>query len=92
MDKLPLSIECLACWDTTFVLGTSSGRMLVYEVKASPLSPMKLEASFEKSVAVTKKPIQQMEVVREFGLLLALFDSMVSPLFFLFLLSIDYYY
>jgi hypothetical protein len=75
VDKLPLTIESITCYDTFFILGTSSGRMLVYEVKSNPMSPMKLEASFEKSVAVTKKPIQQLQAVKEFKILIALFDA-----------------
>jgi hypothetical protein len=75
VDKLPLQIECITCYDNIFLLGTNSGRILIYEVKSSPMSQMKLEASFEKTITVTKKPIQQLEAIKEFNLLLALFDS-----------------
>lgn len=77
VDKLPLQIESLACYDNILVLGTTSGRILIYDavIDQSPL--MKLEALFQKSITVTKKPIQQIEVSKEFGVLIALFDSQV---------------
>jgi hypothetical protein len=77
VDKLPLVIESFTCYDNFFILGTSSGRMLIYEVKPNPLSPMRLEASFEKSVAVTKKPIQQLAAIKNFKILVALFDAQI---------------
>jgi hypothetical protein len=77
VDKLPLVIESFTCYDNFFILGTSTGRMLIYEVKPNPLSPMRLEASFEKSVAVTKKPIQQLAAIKNFKILVALFDAQI---------------
>lgn len=55
VDKLPLQIESLACYDNILVLGTTSGRILIYDavIDQSPL--MKLEALFQKSITVTKK-------------------------------------
>lgn len=77
IDKLPvpLTIECLTCYDNKFIVGTNTGRMLTYEVKLNQLSQGKLEASFEKNVNVTKKSIQQIEAIKEFNILIALFDS-----------------
>ena len=75
VEKLPLSIECITCYNNIFILGTSSGRMLVYEVKLSGQAPHKLESSFEKSITATKKPIAQIEAVKSFDTLVALFDQ-----------------
>lgn len=75
VDKLPLQIECIACYENILILGLTSGRILIYEAKVDPSPPIKLEASFEKSIAVTKKPIQQIEVCKEFDILVALFDA-----------------
>jgi hypothetical protein len=75
IDKLPLQIECLACYDNYLILGLTTGRILIYEAKIDPTPPLKLEANFEKAITVTKKPIQQIEICKEFDLLLTLFDS-----------------
>ncbi|CAF0790190.1 unnamed protein product [Brachionus calyciflorus] len=76
VDKLPLTIECMACYDNIFILGTSTGRILIYEVRLNPI----LEASFEKSINITKKPIQQIEVIKEFEILIVLFDYQIHVL------------
>ena len=51
--------------------------MLVYEVKINQSPPQKLEASFEKSISATKKPIQQLEAIKAFDILIALFDNQI---------------
>lgn len=77
VDKLPLQIECIACYENILILGLTSGRILIYEAKIDPSPPIKLEGSFERTIAVTKKPIQQIEVSKEFGVLVALFDAQI---------------
>ena len=77
VEKLPLTIDCMTCYDNIFILGTNGGRMLVYEVKLNQTPPRKLETSFEKSINATKKPIQQLEAVKAFDILIALFDSQI---------------
>lgn len=75
VEKLPLQIECMTCYDNIFILGTNCGRMLINEVKINEGLPNKIEAVFEKSISATKKPILQLEAVRPFNILIALFDS-----------------
>lgn len=75
VERLPLSIECMTCYDNMFILGTNTGRILVYEIKISQMAPIKPEPSFEKSITVTKKPITQLEAIKSFNTLIALFDS-----------------
>ena len=77
VEKLPLTIDCMTSYDNIFILGTNGGRMLIYEVKLNPAPPRKLEASFEKTINATKKPIQQLEAVKAFDILIALFDSQI---------------
>lgn len=75
VDKLPLQIECLTCYDNIFIIGTNCGRMLINEVKINDSLPSKIETVFEKSISTTKKPIIQLEAVKAFNILIALFDS-----------------
>ncbi len=75
IDKLPLQIECMTCYDNMLILGTSCGRLLIYEVKINELTPSKFELDLKKSIPPTKKPIQQLESIRSFDILIAMFDS-----------------
>jgi hypothetical protein len=77
VEKLPLVIDCMTSYDNIFILGTNGGRMLIYEVKLNPAPPRKLEASFEKTISATKKPIQQLQAIKAFDILIALFDSQI---------------
>lgn len=75
IDKLPLVIESMTCYDNILLLGTACGRILVYEIKINELAPSKFELDLKKSISATKKPIQQLEAVRSFDILIALFDA-----------------
>ena len=75
IDKLPLQIECMTCYDNMLILGTSCGRLLIYEVKINELTPSKFELDLKKSISTTKKPIQQLEAIKAFEIIIALFDS-----------------
>ncbi len=75
VEKLPLQIECMTCYDNIFILGTNCGRMLINEVKLNESLANRIEAVFEKSISTTKKPILQLEAVKAFNILIALFDS-----------------
>ncbi|RMZ99504.1 vam6 Vps39 isoform X2 [Brachionus plicatilis] len=70
-EKIPLVIECMACYDNIFMVGTYSGQILIYEINQV------LEPVFDKSIKITKKPIQQIEVVKEFNIVLVLFDYQI---------------
>jgi len=49
--------------------------MLINEVKLNESLANRIEAVFEKSISTTKKPILQLEAVKAFNILIALFDS-----------------
>jgi len=49
--------------------------MLINEVKLNDSLANKIEAVFEKSISTTKKPILQLEAVKAFNILIAMFDS-----------------
>ena len=70
-EKIPLVIECLACYDNIFMVGTYSGQILIYEINHI------LEPVFDKSIKITKKPVQQIEVIKEFNIVLVMFDSQI---------------
>lgn len=70
-EKIPLVIECLACYDNIFMVGTYSGQILIYEINHL------LEPVFDKSIKITKKPIQQIEIIKEFNIVLVLFDNQI---------------
>lgn len=74
VDKLPMKIECIACYDNILLVASDTGRILVYEVH---VNSHKLESSFERSLSVTKKPVQQMEVCKEFNVLVVMFDAQI---------------
>ncbi len=75
IDKLPLQIECMTCYDNMLILGTSCGKLLVYEIKINELTPSKFELDVKRSITATKKPILQLEALRAFDIIIALFDA-----------------
>jgi Vam6/Vps39-like protein vacuolar protein sorting-associated protein 39 len=69
IDKLPLNIECMTCFDNKIILGTNCGNFLIYEMKMS----LKNELIFERRISVGKKPILQLEVAH--NIIIALFNA-----------------
>jgi hypothetical protein len=79
VEKLPLQIECLTCFQQTFILGLTTGQLLVYTVNYNE-KLLKLDVTLERSIkSITKKPIQQLMSITDFNLsiLVALYDSQV---------------
>jgi hypothetical protein len=75
VEKLPLVIECMACYDNKLILGINSGRILIYQLDINQLVSQKLDVTLDMSISATKKPIQQLEAIQRFNILIALFDS-----------------
>ena len=76
VEKLPLQIECLTCFNSTLILGTSSGQLLVYLINLNQKNS--LEVNLERTIkSITKKSIQQLEAIHKHSLLIALFESQI---------------
>jgi hypothetical protein len=76
VEKLPLQIECLTCFNTTLILGTSSGQLLVYQINLNQKNA--LEITLERTIkSFTKKSIQQLEAIPKYSILIALFESQI---------------
>ena len=75
VDNLPLRIECMTCYDNMIIIGTDCGRMLINEVKTNEVLPSKIDVELQKSITISKKPINQLEAVNAFNILIALFDA-----------------
>ena len=76
VEKLPLHIECLTCFNSTLIVGTGSGQLLVYIISLNQKNT--LEVSLERTIkSITKKPIQQLEAIHKYSILIALFESQI---------------
>jgi hypothetical protein len=76
VEKLPLHIECLTCFNSTLIVGTGSGQLLVYIINLNQKNA--LEVSLERTIkSITKKPIQQLEAIHKYSILIALFESQI---------------
>ncbi|XP_053393314.1 vam6/Vps39-like protein [Mercenaria mercenaria] len=80
LEKLPLKIESIACYDDILLVGTKDGPLLQYKVKKYKVSgETKYEVALERSnKTFSKKPIQQLYAVPELFLLISLSDNIVS--------------
>lgn len=80
LEKLPLKIESIACYDDVLLVGTKEGHLLQYRAKKSRTSgETKYEVTLERSnKAFSKKPINQLHAVSELFLLISLSDNVVS--------------
>lgn len=81
LEKLPLTIESIACYGETLLVGTKQGHLLVYTVKTT--SPGSTGNSFEVSLersnkSFAKKPISQLSAVPECHILISLSDNVIS--------------
>ncbi|CAH1762157.1 3604_t:CDS:10 [Entrophospora sp. SA101] len=79
LDKLNIKIESLYAYDQKLFIGTSTGSLFVYEVKESldeekPLSVNLIETRKNFS----KRSIEQLNVIKEIDVLVALSDSCIS--------------
>lgn len=80
LEKLPLKIESIACYDDVLLVGTNNGPLLLYKVKkSSGPGDLKYDVVLERSnKAFSKKAIQQLYAVPELFLLISLSDNVIS--------------
>ncbi|KAK9761455.1 Vacuolar morphogenesis protein 6, partial [Basidiobolus ranarum] len=78
VEDLPLKIEAVLAYSDRLYIGTSTGVLLVYEVREStdeePLSVTLIESKKNFS----KKTIEQLEYIKEMDVLVSLSDNVVS--------------
>ncbi|ESP01601.1 hypothetical protein LOTGIDRAFT_200189, partial [Lottia gigantea] len=74
LEKLPLAIESIACYEDILLVGTKQGHLLQYKVKRIKTSDSKFEVNLERSnKAFAKKPITQVTYNLLYDLLLFFF-------------------
>lgn len=79
LEKLPLKIESISCYDDVLLVGTKEGHLLQYRAKKTRTGEAKYEVTLERSnKAFSKKPISQLFAVPELFLLISLSDNVVS--------------
>ena len=81
LQKLPLDIECLASSASTLLVGTSKGHLLVYGIQEHENTTQKerFQVELQRSdKKIAKKPITQLSIVDEYGLLISLSEGVIS--------------
>jgi hypothetical protein len=80
LERLPLNIESIACFDSTLLVGTNKGVLLQYKVlKTKGKGEAKFEVQLERSnKSFSKKPITQLAAVPELYILISLSDNVIS--------------
>lgn len=80
LDKLPLGIESIACYENVLLVGTKQGHLLQYKITRNPLTdPKKYHTDLERSnKSFSKKPITQIVAVPELFILISLTDNIIS--------------
>ncbi|KAL4237860.1 Vam6/Vps39-like protein [Mactra antiquata] len=80
LEKLPLKIESIACYDDIVLVGTKDGPLLQYSVKKQRIAgEIKYEVLLKSSNKMfSKKPVQQLFAVPELFLLISLSDYQLS--------------
>ena len=79
LQKLPLDIECVAASGSTLLVGTNRGHLLVYGINESKNSNQKFQVDLQRSdKKIAKKPITQLSIVEEYGILISLSDGIIS--------------
>ncbi|XP_076463553.1 vam6/Vps39-like protein [Babylonia areolata] len=80
LDKLPLGIESIACYENILLVGTKEGHLLQYKISRNPPSePKKYHTDLERSnKSFSKKPITQVAAVPELYILISLSDNVIS--------------
>eukprot|EP00126_Sphaerothecum_destruens_P014314 Sdes_comp24748_c0_seq1m22508 len=91
LEQLPLTIESIACYRETLLVGTQKGHLLVYTVE--PVSsgsdgPVVVSAEVptqnefqivlkDSKKAFSKKPIVLLQAIQEAGILVSLSDGII---------------
>ncbi|XP_059173340.1 vam6/Vps39-like protein [Physella acuta] len=80
LEKLPLVIESIACFESTLLVGTKQGVLLLYKVqKNKGRGDSKFEVVLDRSnKSFSKKPITQLAAVPELYILISLSDNVIS--------------
>ncbi|XP_074662539.1 vam6/Vps39-like protein isoform X2 [Tubulanus polymorphus] len=80
LEKLPLAIESIACFEDTLLVGTRDGFLLVYKVRPIPGAAVaNFDVSLEKTnKAFARKPVVQLAAIPEFQLLISLSDNQIN--------------
>ncbi|XP_071079249.1 vam6/Vps39-like protein isoform X1 [Haliotis cracherodii] len=80
LEKLPLQIESIACYDDILLVGTKQGHLLQYKIKRSTrVQEKKFEVTLERSnKSFSKKPITQLAAIPEHYILISLSDNVIS--------------
>ncbi|CAG8513221.1 6470_t:CDS:10, partial [Acaulospora colombiana] len=78
LDKLPQKIESIFAYGQKLLIGTSAGALLVYEVK-EPLEDEPLSVNLvDTHKTFSKRPIEQLDIIKEIGVLVSLSDGYVN--------------
>ncbi|XP_011445059.3 vam6/Vps39-like protein [Magallana gigas] len=78
LEKLPLKIEAIACYDDILLVGTKEGHLLQYKIKRGT-GDNKYDVVLERSNKnFGKKPITQLYAVPELFLLISLTENVLS--------------
>lgn len=76
IERLPKFIESLACYSNNLLVGTRDGCLLCYSVHKKDSN---FSTNLEKSIKnFSRKPINQLEVVSQYHLLISIADGVVS--------------
>uniref|UniRef100_A0A2C9M943 CNH domain-containing protein n=1 Tax=Biomphalaria glabrata TaxID=6526 RepID=A0A2C9M943_BIOGL len=83
LEKLPLTIESIACYESTLLVGTKQGVLLLYKVikqkSRGTSGEVKYDVTLDRSnKSFAKKPITQLAAVPELFLLISLSDNVIS--------------
>ncbi|XP_041353642.1 vam6/Vps39-like protein [Gigantopelta aegis] len=80
LEKLPLQIESIACFDDILLVGTKQGHLLQYKIKRSTrVTDKRFDVTLERSnKSFAKKPITQLAAVPELFILISLSDNVIS--------------
>ncbi|RIA80537.1 CNH domain-containing protein [Glomus cerebriforme] len=77
LDKVPYKIESIFANGQKLFAGTASGTLYVYEVK-EPLDDEELKVDLKETKNFSKRPIEQLDIIKEIGLLISLTDGYVN--------------
>ncbi|PVZ99677.1 hypothetical protein BB558_004318 [Smittium angustum] len=77
LETLPIEIKSIASYGNKLLLGSASGSLLVYNVKDNDLGDTTLTLVDTKK-DLSKKSIDQLEVIKEAGVLACLTDNAVT--------------
>lgn len=76
--KIQMQIESIAAFDDNVILGTRQGVLLMYSIKSNPREQKTDFQLLQYNKTFSKKPIMQLEVVRDLKILFSLSDNIVS--------------